>query len=76
MITRHPDKLFEVIEFVLNNDRTVVTHNYLIKNGHVAQRMSLLRPAHTVREARDKFQDRSGLSDAHDQAIREIASYL
>ena len=76
MITRHPGKLLEVIEFVLSSDRAVVTHNYYLTNGHVAQRIPLLRPAHTVREARDKFHDRSGLSPCHDRALREIAAYL
>ena len=76
MITRHPAKLLEVIEFVLSSDRAVVTHNYYINNGHVAQRIPLLRPAHTVREARDKFQDLSGLSPGHERALREISAYL
>jgi hypothetical protein len=76
MITRNPIKLFEIIEFVLGNGRAVVTHNYYLENGYVARRRPLLRPAHTAPEAREKFQNRCGLVQKHDAALREIAAYL
>src|SRR6185437_7426627 len=43
MITRNPQKLFAVMEFVLANGRAVVTHNYYVRNGYVARRTPLVR---------------------------------
>jgi hypothetical protein len=76
MITRNPAKLFEVLEFVLCQDRAVVTHNYYVRNGYVARRSPLLRPAHTTQQAREKFQNCAGLGRTHEVALRAIAAYL
>lgn len=76
MITRDPDKLLKVIEFVLAQNRTVVTHNYYLSNGYVARRDPLLRPAHTAAEAQEKLGNLSGLSPRHAAALREIRGFL
>lgn len=73
MITRDPEKLFAVIEFVLGHGRAVVTHNYYLRNGYVARRTPLLRPAHTLQEAQAKFHDSQGLLASHAEIIARFA---
>lgn len=75
MITRHPGKLFAVLEFVLGNNRAVVTQNYYLSNGFVARRIPLIRPAHTTEQARAKLRDNSGLCTRHAGALREMIVY-
>ena len=73
MITRNPRKLFSVLEFVLASGRAVVTHNYYVRNGYVARRTPLVRPAHDVSDLRMKFHDTSGLLPGHLEAIARFA---
>ena len=73
MITRNPQKLFRVMEFVLANERAVVTHNYYLRNGYVSRRSPLVRPAHTLEEARTKFHDTTGLLPCHAETIARFA---
>ncbi|HEX5414149.1 MAG TPA: hypothetical protein VFZ25_00685 [Chloroflexota bacterium] len=72
-ITRNPQKLFAVMEFVLAHGQAVITHNYYLRNGYVARRTPLVRPAHTVEEIQAKFQDYSGLLPGHAEAITRYA---
>jgi hypothetical protein len=75
MITRHPRKLFAVLEYVLGHGRPVVTQNYYLRNGYVACRRPLVRPAHTLEEARAKLRDEAGVAVEHARALREMLGY-
>jgi hypothetical protein len=71
-ITRNPDKLFRIIDFVLGHGAGVVTHNYLLTPTYASRRASLLRPFHFVDEAQKKFSEQSGLSQKHKDVMNEI----
>lgn len=70
MITRHPDKLYKVLDIILRSDATLVTFNYFIRNGFVAKREKLLKPIHSQKEMKNRFYDMRGL-DANHRAILE-----
>jgi hypothetical protein len=72
MLTRHPQKLFRILDFVLAHQGSVVTHNYLLTSTMACARQGLLRPAHYAQEAITKFQNPIGLTAVHRQAL-EVA---
>lgn len=59
-LTRNFEKLISIIEFLLTRDCAFVSSNYYIENGHVEQRIKLLRPAHY---ARDMFMGASHVAE-------------
>ena len=70
-ITRNFEKLLKVIQFLLEQNVTLVSSNYYISNGYVARRNKLLRPAHTEREREVNLRNVTGLSKRHAKAINE-----
>jgi hypothetical protein len=72
MLTRHPQKLFRTLDFVLAHQGSVVTHNYLLTATMACTRQGLLRPAHRVPSVMTKFQNQAGLSTTHRKAL-EVA---
>lgn len=74
MVTRHPDKLFKIIDFVLSHGASFVTFNYYLSNGYVTRRRPLLKPAHTVTELRYKLTKLEGLEKKHQQVLKSIRS--
>ncbi|CAM4372088.1 hypothetical protein U9M73_12980 [Paenibacillus phoenicis] len=70
MITRHPEKLYKIIESVLNANAPVVTFNYYISNGYVARRTNLLKPAHSEKDLNEKYKNTNGLRKAHLEIIK------
>src|SRR6266496_591769 len=75
MLTRHPEKLFRILDFVLAYEGSVVTHNYLLTSTLSCARQGLLRPAHRSQEAIAKFQNRAGLTAAHRKALEEAHGF-
>jgi hypothetical protein len=72
-LTRHPRKLYQVLEFILCWEGTFVTHNYCLKNGYVARRRQLLRPAHTTGEVFEKLKfRRRGTTRTHSSTLRVV----
>lgn len=72
-LTRHPRKLYQVLEFILCHAGTFVTHNYCLKNGYVARRRPLLRPAHTTGEVFEKLKfRRRGTTRTHSSTLRVV----
>ena len=69
VVTRNPEKLHWVIEFVTGHGAALVTHNYYLAADYTARRRNLLRPVHVVPETRLKFRDQSGLRERHLQAL-------
>lgn len=54
-LTRHPGKLYRIIDFALAHGGTVVTQNYLLTATMACARRGLVRPAHTVDEFYEKL---------------------
>jgi hypothetical protein len=71
-ITRNPDKLFRIIDFVLGHDAAVVTHNYLLTPTYASRRAKMLRPFHFTSEMQTKLSDQSGLCQKHKNVLDEI----
>ncbi len=63
MITRNPDKLLSILEFVLACGKPVVTLNYYLSNGLVLRRRRLWRPAHGLAQMEAQLLDRRLLTD-------------
>lgn len=76
MVSRHPDKLFKVINFVLSHGASFVTFNYFLSNGYVTKRRPLLKPAHTDVELRYKLTKLVGVAKKHQQALKYIRSIV
>ena len=70
-ITRNYEKLLRVIQFLLENDMTLVTSNYYISNGYVSRRSKLLRVAHTDKEHDISMRNVTGLSKRHAKVIND-----
>jgi hypothetical protein len=68
-VTRNPQKLYEILEFLITNDRAFVTHNYYITANFVARRRRLLRPSHFAYEVEAKLVDQRGLAARHKEAL-------
>ena len=75
MLTRHPQKLFRILDFVLAYQGSLVTHNYLLTATMASTRQGLLRPAHHTQSVITKFQNKAGLSTAHRKAL-EVSKKL
>ena len=76
MLSRNPDKLFKVIDFVLCHSSSFVSCNYFITNGYVSRRRKLLRPAHLTKEVRSKLFNLDGLKKKHRDVLQSIKSSL
>lgn len=76
MITRHPRKLYRVVNFVLGHGVPVVTSNYFIAPDYVSQRTPLLRPARHDRELPAKLENYDGVSPRHREVLQELAESL
>lgn len=76
LVTRHPDKLFKIINFVLGHGASFVTFNYYLSNGYVSRRRHLLKPAHTDIEMRYKLTKLMGVEKKHKQALKYIRSMV
>ncbi|RXT03559.1 hypothetical protein [Ammoniphilus sp. CFH 90114] len=72
MITRHPEKLFKILEFVLRRKSKVVTFNFYLENGIVARRKKYIRPGHFGDEIPQKLKIVNGLVNIHRQALDEM----
>lgn len=71
-VTRNFEKLIKILEFILTHNICFVTPNYFIANGCVAQRINLLRAAHTDYEAEKKRTQIEGLSHIHKAVFKKF----
>lgn len=72
MITRHPEKLYKIIDSVLSSNAALVTINYYISDGYVSKRANLLKPAHSEKEIPGKLANKFGLRKAHQLILKHI----
>ncbi len=76
MLSRNPEKLFAVIEYLLANDAILVTSNYLLEHTHAEKRGKILQAASSKRPYDDICQhlaDTSGLEERHRYFLSCIA---
>lgn len=71
--SRNPDKLYRVMNDLMNHDLAFVTPNYFLSNGYVARRQALLRPCHTDHEFLAQIADHSGLKPRHRESLDALA---
>ncbi len=73
MVSRNPHKLMKVVDYLLRNGSSFVTANYYIRDGYVASRYPLLRPAHYTDETLPKMKDRTGAPDRLAEILNSLA---
>lgn len=76
MLSRNPEVVLKVMEFLLASGKTFVTHNYLFRKGYAARRRLLLRPAHSLSDTLPKFADDNDLCRTHLTALRQVKRSL
>lgn len=71
--SRNMEKLFRVIEILLQRNKVFLTNNYYIANNYVAKRTKILRAAHTRKEIETKMKQYNNLSKIHTDALEKVA---
>lgn len=75
-LTRNPEILMDILEFLLSYECAFVTPNFCFENGHVEKRINLLRACHTDEEAVKNYQQYSQLGFKHRMYIKTTLSRL
>lgn len=77
-LTRHPEKLYRILDFVLAYQGTVVTFNYLLTSRLACERKQLARISHDPQEVQWRLEhlDMNGLERAHWRALYEMSKAL
>ena len=68
-LSRNFEKNLKAMEYLLQNNVSIVTFNYYISNGFVSRRKNFLRPSHDETKIPLKFNDLNGLSKKHKNAL-------
>ena len=72
MLTRNPEKLYQVIDFVLAHGAAFVTFNYLLTPTMGSSRKHFLQPAHTADQVQKKLSQMEHLDPAHRSYLEQI----
>jgi hypothetical protein len=75
-LSRNIEKIMSVFESLLGANATIVTNNYLLRNGFVAKRSKILPVAHTTLEALSGIANIEGLDAEHRSVLDQIASQI
>ncbi|MGR6129276.1 hypothetical protein [Paenibacillus sp. SER-28] len=75
-ITRNPEKLLKIIDYVLANNASIVTCNFYISRDYVSARSELQRPMHSESETIEKLKNKNGLSKTHLKALNYIINNI
>ena len=75
-ITRNPQKLCQIIDYVLSRGASVVTHNYYLGPTYASRREPVLRPFHFLNEVTEKLANQAGLRRRHREAMGWIRERL
>lgn len=73
MITRNFEKLLKIIEFLLENNKTILTSNYLITESYIGKRECLYKAVHYTDDVINKMKHPdffTGLSKTHQNILR------
>ena len=76
MISRNANKLFRVLNILLQCNAIIVTANYYITNGYVEIRKPLIKPAHTMSQVSKDLSNIKGTSTKHSAALKQISKEL
>ena len=74
MITRNFEKLLKIIEILLENNKIILTSNYLITESYIGKRENLYKASHSTKDVMNKMEHPdffSGLSKTHQNILRE-----
>jgi hypothetical protein len=71
-ITRNPEKLLYVIDYVLRYGGTLTTLNYLMSPTYLARRNPLIRPAHYTSEIEAQVANPCGLGARHKDLLASL----
>lgn len=71
-LSRNPEKLFKVMEFLLSRNIPFVTSNFYIENGHVERRMKPLRAGHTFEDMENNLKQYYMLGPRHKEALKHF----
>jgi hypothetical protein len=71
-ITRNPEKLLSIIDYVLRYGGTVLTPNYLLSPTYLARRNPLLRPTHYTSDFWVQVTNSVGLSERHKELLASL----
>lgn len=72
--SRNIEKLFKVIEILLQRNKVFLTSNYYISNNYVAKRTKLLRAPHTREDIEYNLKQFNNMSEIHTNALKQVAS--
>ncbi|HEX7715109.1 MAG TPA: hypothetical protein VF531_13930 [Bacillota bacterium] len=72
-LTRHPEKLFKTLEWVLRAGVPVITANFYLENGYVARRQTLVRPQHCKEDTFANLKNLDGLTAGHREMLIRVA---
>ena len=71
-ITRNPEKLLFVIDYVLRYGGTLMTPNYLLSPTYLSRRSPLIRPIHYTTEIEAQVANPGGLSERHKELLASL----
>jgi hypothetical protein len=71
-ITRNPEKLLFVMDYILRYGGTLMTLNYLFSATYLARRTPLIRPAHYTSEIEAQLANTDGLCDRHMELLYSL----
>jgi hypothetical protein len=64
-ITRNPEKLLSIVDFVLRHGAILLTPNYLLSPTYLARRNPLIRPIHYTSDMKTQATNPQGLCEEH-----------
>ncbi|MEK5215256.1 hypothetical protein [Psychrobacillus sp. FSL H8-0487] len=70
--TRNIEKIFKIIEYILDINGIFLTNNFLISNGFVSKRKELLKPMHTNKDMLKNLSNINGLNKTHLKYIKLV----
>lgn len=74
--TRNIEKLFKIIEYILDINGIYLTNNFLISNGFVSKRKELLKPMHTNKDMLKNLSNINGLNKTHLKYIKLVQAQV
>lgn len=69
-ISRNPEKLIRIIEYLLTHNIAFASSNYYLENGHVERRLKPLKAAHSDAEMVRNLSQFQGLGFRHTAALK------
>ena len=71
-ITRNPEKLMRILEYLLSHNNAFASCNYYLENGHIERRVKPLKAAHSDAEMERNCSQSAGLGFKHTAALKLV----